>query len=131
MKEEIKPQNIYGGGPYSPAIRLCDVIYISGQFGVDANGKPVGGLKEQTEQALENIEKILKEKNLTMDNIVKVTIFLVSSENIEEKLKIVNDAYENYFKNFKKPYPARSTVIVAGLPIRGALIEIEAIAYVF
>lgn len=123
MKEAIIPQNIKPIGPYSPAIKLCDVIYISGQIGIDKDGNLKNGIEEQTRQALENIMEILKEKGLSMDNIVKTTIFLVNLDDFEK----VNQIYKEYFK---EPYPARSTIQVAKLP-KGALIEIEAIAYVF
>ncbi|MCX7947969.1 MAG: Rid family detoxifying hydrolase [candidate division WOR-3 bacterium] len=123
MKEEIKLPNLKPIGPYSLAIRVCDWIYISGQIGKDKNGELKGNIEEQTRQAIENIQEILKSINLSLDNVVKTTIFLVNLDDFRK----VNEIYEEYFK---KPYPARTTVQVSRLP-KGALIEIEAIAYVF
>ncbi|MEO0144880.1 MAG: Rid family detoxifying hydrolase [candidate division WOR-3 bacterium] len=124
MKEKIMPENIKAIGPYSPAIKVGNFVFISGQLGLDPKTnelKPT--LEEQTEQALINLSEILSSIGLSLDNVVKTTIFLVNMEDFQK----VNEIYSKFFK---EPYPARSTIAVRSLP-RNALIEIEAIAYVF
>ncbi len=118
------PENIKAIGPYSPAIKVGNFVFISGQLGLDPKTnelKPT--LEEQTEQALINLSEILSSIGLSLDNVVKTTIFLVNMEDFQK----VNEIYSKFFK---EPYPARSTIAVRSLP-RNALIEIEAIAYVF
>ncbi len=124
MKERIVSENIRAIGPYSPAIRIGNLVFVSGQIGLDPKTnelKPT--LEEQTEQALANLSEILKSIGLSLDNVVKTTIFLTNIEDFQK----VNEIYSRYFK---EPYPSRSTVAVKSLP-KNALIEIEAIAYVF
>jgi len=124
MKEKITSDKIKAIGPYSPAIKIGNFVFISGQLGIDPQtGELKQTLEEQTEQALNNIVEILKVLNLTTDNIVKTTIFITDMEHFQK----VNEIYSKFFK---EPYPSRSTVAVKQLP-RNALIEIEAIAYVF
>lgn len=109
-------------GPYSQAIEFDKFIFLSGQIGIDPEkGELKEGIEEQTKQVLENIKNILESKGLSMDNILKTTIFL---KNIEDFQK-VNEIYSNYFK---EPYPARTTISVKELP-KNALIEIEVIAH--
>lgn len=109
-------------GPYSQGIEYGNLIFVSGQIGIDPEtGNLKEGIEEQTKQALENIKNILESYNLSMENVLKVTIFL---KNIEDFQK-VNEIYSSYFK---EPFPARSTVFVKELP-KGALVEIEVIAY--
>lgn len=109
-------------GPYSQAIEFDKFIFLSGQIGIDPEkGELKEGIEEQTKQTLENIKNILESEGLSMDNIIKVTIFLKNMEDFQK----VNEIYSNYFK---EPYPARSTVSVKELP-KNALIEIEVIAH--
>ena len=109
-------------GPYSQAIDLGDLVFLSGQIPIDVNtGKFVGeDIKSQTIQVMENIKNVLEEGNLKMSNIVKTTILLNSMDDFA----VVNDTYGEYFS---QPYPARATYEVSKLPL-GALIEIESIA---
>jgi 2-iminobutanoate/2-iminopropanoate deaminase len=109
-------------GPYSQAIDLGDIVFVSGQIPIDVNtGKFVGtDIKSQTIQVMENIKSILEEGKLKMSNIVKTTILLDSMDDFA----VVNDIYGEYFS---QPYPARATFEVSKLPL-GALIEIESIA---
>lgn len=109
-------------GPYSQAIDLGDLVFLSGQIPIDVNtGKFVGeDIKSQTIQVMENIKNVLEEGNLKMSNIVKTTILLNSMDDFA----VVNDIYGEYFS---QPYPARATYEVSKLPL-GALIEIESIA---
>ncbi|GAA7451093.1 RidA family protein [Helicobacter pylori] len=109
-------------GPYSQAIATNDLIFVSGQLGIDAsNGEFKGAdIHSQTTQSMENIKAILKEAGLGMDSVVKTTILLKSLDDFS----VVNEIYGSYFK---EPYPARATFQVAKLP-KDALVEIEAIA---
>ncbi|MFT2747280.1 RidA family protein [Helicobacter pylori] len=109
-------------GPYSQAIATNDLVFISGQLGIDASTGEFKGtdIHSQTTQSMENIKAILKETGLGMDSVVKTTILLKSLDDFS----VVNEIYGSYFK---EPYPARATFQVAKLP-KDALVEIEAIA---
>ncbi|BAJ56494.1 RidA family protein [Helicobacter pylori] len=109
-------------GPYSQAIATNDLIFVSGQLGIDASTGEFKGadIHSQTTQSMENIKAILKEVGLGMDSVVKTTILLKSLDDFS----VVNEIYGSYFK---EPYPARATFQVAKLP-KDALVEIEAIA---
>ncbi|WRG47889.1 RidA family protein [Helicobacter pylori] len=109
-------------GPYSQAIATNDLVFVSGQLGIDASTGEFKGtdIHSQTTQSMENIKAILKEAGLGMDSVVKTTILL---KNLDD-FAVVNEIYGSYFK---EPYPARATFQVAKLP-KDALVEIEAIA---
>ncbi len=109
-------------GPYSQAIATNDLVFVSGQLGIDASTGEFKGadIHSQTTQSMENIKAILKEVGLGMDSVVKTTILLKSLDDFA----VVNGIYGSYFK---EPYPARATFQVAKLP-KDALVEIEAIA---
>ncbi|WQT04040.1 RidA family protein [Helicobacter pylori] len=109
-------------GPYSQAIATNDLVFVSGQLGIDASTGEFKGtdIYSQTTQSMENIKAILKEAGLGMDSVVKTTILLKSLDDFS----VVNEIYGSYFT---EPYPARATFQVAKLP-KDALVEIEAIA---
>ncbi|WP_139549798.1 RidA family protein [Helicobacter pylori] len=109
-------------GPYSQAIATNDLVFVSGQLGIDASTGEFKGadIHSQTTQSMENIKAILKEAGLGMDSVVKTTILLKSLDDFA----VVNEIYGSYFK---ESYPARATFQVAKLP-KDALVEIEAIA---
>ncbi len=109
-------------GPYSQAIATNDLVFVSGQLGIDVSTGEFKGadIHSQTTQSMENIKAILKEAGLGMDSVVKTTILLKSLDDFA----VVNEIYGSYFK---EPYPARATFQVAKLP-KDALVEIEAIA---
>lgn len=109
-------------GPYSQAIMADDVLFVSGQLGIDpSNGKLAGGgVKAEAIRCLENVKAILSSAGMEMKDIVKVTIFVTDISRFKE----VNEAYAPFFQDLA---PARSTVGVAALPL-GAKVEIEAIA---
>ncbi|MGL2798990.1 RidA family protein [Helicobacter pylori] len=109
-------------GPYSQAIATNDLVFVSGQLGIDATTGEFKGadIHSQTTQSMENIKAILKEAGLGMDSVVKTTILLKSLDDFA----VVNEIYGSYFT---EPYPARATFQVAKLP-KDALVEIEAIA---
>ncbi|GAA7177219.1 RidA family protein [Helicobacter pylori] len=109
-------------GPYSQAIATNDLVFVSGQLGIDVSTGEFKGadIHSQTTQSMENIKAILKEAGLGMDSVVKTTILLKSLDDFA----VVNGIYGSYFT---EPYPARATFQVAKLP-KNALVEIEAIA---
>ena len=109
-------------GPYSQAIQVGNLIYASGQIPIDpTTGVFVeGGIKEQTRQSLLNVKAILEEAGLTMNDVVKTTVFMADMNDFAE----MNAVYAEFFT---EPYPARSAVAVKTLP-KGALVEIEVVA---
>lgn len=123
MKKIIATNNAPAAiGPYSQAVEVNGMIYLSGQLPVDpATGEfPSGGIKEQTEQSFKNIKAILAEAGLTTESIIKTTVLLA---NISD-FAAMNEVYA---KQFEGTFPARSAFAVKDLP-KGALVEIEVIA---
>ncbi|MBQ3137260.1 MAG: RidA family protein [Clostridia bacterium] len=110
-------------GPYSQAILCGDMLYTSGQLGMNpANGEIEGkDITAQAEQALQNLGAILAEAGTSFDNIVKTTCFLADMADFAA----FNAVYSKYIKNA----PARSCVAVKTLP-KGGLVEVEAVAVV-
>lgn len=121
-KRAITADPLKAVGPYSLAIESDGVLYASGQIHLDpATGKLVeGDIGTQTRQCLENLKSILASAGLGFGDIVKTTVFLADMADFPA----MNAVYETYML---APYPARSTIQVAGLPL-GARVEIEAIA---
>jgi len=109
-------------GPYSQAIEIGEWVFCSGQIGLDpASGKLVeGGVEAQAHRALQNLREVLHAAGLVVDDVIKTTIFLADMEDFAAVNRI-------YGAEMVSPYPARSTVQVAALPL-GARVEIEAIA---
>jgi len=109
-------------GPYSQAVRAGDLVFLSGQIGLDpATGNLVaGGVEAETEQVLRNLAAGLAAAGLTFANVVRTTIYLTDLGNFAR----VNEIYGRFVT---EPYPARATVGVAALP-RGAAVEIDAVA---
>ena len=108
------------GPPYSPVVVAGDLAYTAGQVALDAEGSIVpGGIEEQAEQVLDNVERCLAAAGCSMDDVVKVTVFLSDLDDFEG----FNRAYA---RRFERPYPARSTVGVRLAP--GLLVEVEAVA---
>ena len=123
MKKAIATNNAPGAiGPYSQAIAANGFLFISGQMPVNpATGNVVdGGITEQTEQVMKNLEAILKEAGCTFDNVVKSVCYLADMSYFGE----MNAVYGKYFKG---DYPARAAFAVKELP-KKALVEIEMIA---
>lgn len=108
-------------GPYSQGIKAGNMVYLSGQLGLDSDtGELKEGVEAQTAQAFVNISAVLESIGLELGNIVKTTVFLKNMNDFTA----MNDIYA---KSLKKPFPARSTIEVARLP-KDALVEIEVIA---
>ncbi len=110
-------------GPYSLGIAAGDYVFLSGQIPLDgATGKLApGGIEAQTEQVFRNIKALLESAGVTMAHVVKATVFMTDLT----EFAAMNAVYE---KNVPAPYPARSTIQVAGLPM-GAKVEIEMLAW--
>jgi len=109
-------------GPYSQAIKANGFVFTAGQLGLDpATGKLVeGDVTDQARQALKNLQAILEAAGSSLEQVVKVTVFLKDINDF----KRVNEVYAEFFTS--QP-PARSAVQVAALPL-GGLVEIEAVA---
>lgn len=111
-------------GPYVQAIDLGNLVLLSGQIPLTAEGELVVGIVNQTRQALENVKAVLLEANLAVSNIVKTTLF-VSDLN---EFSVINAEYEKFFTENSHPFfPVRSCVEVARLP-KDVGIEIEVMA---
>lgn len=110
-------------GPYSQAIQAGDFVYVSGQLPIDPSTGEFAGtdIASQTRQSLSNIKAILESEGLSMENVVKTTVLL---QNIGD-FGAMNEVYATFFK---KDFPARAAFEVAAIP-KGALVEIEAVAY--
>lgn len=108
-------------GPYSQAILAGGMLYCSGQLGIDpASGELAVGVKAQAERAILNMKAVLSAAGLGLGDVVKTTLFLASMADFA----VVNEVYA---ASFSTPFPARSTIQVAGLP-KGGLVEIECVA---
>ena len=110
-------------GPYSQAVEAGNLLFVSGQLGLDpATGDFVpGGVREQAEQAFRNLRAILTEAGYTLADVVKATVFLVDMNDFA----VVNEVYAAQFAGMD--CPARSAIDVCKLPKAG-LVEIEVIA---
>jgi 2-iminobutanoate/2-iminopropanoate deaminase len=122
-KRAIETPKAKAVGPYSMAIEAGDFVYLSGQTPMDpATGKLVqADIGAETKQCLENLKNVLDAAGLTFAQVVKANVFLTNMGDFAA----MNAVYATYFP---APYPARSTVAVAALPL-GARVEIELVAY--
>ena len=123
MKQSISsPHAPKAIGPYSPAVRAGQLLFVSGQVALDpATGNMVdGGITEQTRRVLDNLGALLTAGGRSFADVVRTTIFLADMNDFAA----VNDVYGSYFS---EPYPARATVQVARLP-KDARVEIDVIA---
>lgn len=122
-KQAISSSDAPGAiGPYSPAIRAGQLLFLSGQVALEpATGALVeGDVRAQTRRVMENIGALLKAGGLTFADVVRTTVFLADMDDFAA----MNDVYGGYFA---APAPARATVQVARLP-RDARVEIDVIA---
>jgi 2-iminobutanoate/2-iminopropanoate deaminase len=113
----------FQGAPYSQGIVHGDLVFVSGQLGVDPGSGQVveGGIGPQTEQVMKNLGAILEEAGSSLGNVLKATIFLADLGDFAA----MNEVYARYVGPI---FPARATVQIAGLP-SGALVEIEVVAH--
>jgi 2-iminobutanoate/2-iminopropanoate deaminase len=112
----------FQGAPYSQGIVSGELVFVSGQLGIDpAEGRVVeGGIVEQTEQVMRNLAAILEEAGSTLDDVLMTSIFLVDLQDFQAMNEV-------YARHLTEPYPARATVQIAALP-SGARIEIAVVA---
>jgi 2-iminobutanoate/2-iminopropanoate deaminase len=108
--------------PFSSAVRVGDLMFLSGQLGIGTEGKLPAGMEAQAKQTMENIGAVLKEQGLGFDDLVKCTVMLDDMAD----WPAFNKVYVTYFSDGK--FPARSAFGADGLAL-GALVELECIAY--
>jgi 2-iminobutanoate/2-iminopropanoate deaminase len=119
-REIIRPEGANPIGPYSPGVRVGDLIFLSGAIGSrPGKGLVSGGIEAETRQALENLRNVLRAAGADMEDVVKCTVFLADIDDFEA----MNRVYREFFPHDP---PARSTV--ATELVAGAGVEIECIA---
>jgi 2-iminobutanoate/2-iminopropanoate deaminase len=113
----------FQGAPYSQGIVAGDLVFVSGQLGIDPAGGHVveGGIVEQTEQTMRNLAAVLEEAGTSLEHAVMVSIFLVDLGDFQAMNEV-------YARHLSEPYPARATVQIAALP-SGARVEIAVVAH--
>lgn len=121
-RKAFKAEGTKVAGPYSQAVEADGWVYLSGQTPMDfETGKLIeADIGKQAEQCFANLKRVMDAADLTWDNIVKVNVFLTDMGKFAEMNAI-------YGKMFESPYPARTTIAVAALPM-GAEIEIDMVA---
>jgi len=109
-------------GPFSAGVRAGGLIYLSGQIGTDPASDEIvhGGVAAQTEQALHNLAAVLEAAGRTLDDVVRVGVYLTDMSTFPAMNEV-------YARHFSAPYPARTTIGVAALPL-GAAVEIDLVA---
>jgi len=125
MKQALSTNNAPGAiGPYSQGTKSGNIIFSSGQLPLDphGDGELITDVEKATAQALENVKAILEAGGATMDDVVKVVVFLTDMNDFAA----MNEVYATYFTGV---CPARSAIAVAALP-KGAVLEIEAVAVI-
>ena len=125
MIERISPPGVAAPrGPYSPAVKAGGFIYVSGQIPIDpvTNQTVTGDVKAETRQVLSNIQRILEGCGASMSDVIKCSVFLTDVKDFAA----MNEVYAEVFGESK---PARTTIAVAALPLPGAKVEIDAVAY--
>jgi 2-iminobutanoate/2-iminopropanoate deaminase len=123
--DEVRYIPVAGGAPlpFSAAVRVGPLLYLSGQLGTDSAGHLVpGGISAETRQALENIREVLEHNGSSLDRVVKCTAMLADIHEWEA----MNQVYRSYFR---RHLPARSAFATSGL-VFGARIELECTATV-
>ena len=119
--QKYESRGVLGDMPFSESARAGNLLFISGQVGSDFSGNLVeGGILSESHQVLRNIREIVYRRGLTMDDVVKCTVFLADVSQWGD----FNQVYTTYFS---KPYPARSALGANGLAL-GAALEVECIA---
>jgi 2-iminobutanoate/2-iminopropanoate deaminase len=125
-KEAIRTEKApapFQGAPYSQAISHGDLVFVSGQLGIDPATNEVvqGGVAAQTQRALENVQAILEEAGSSLGNVLQASIFLIDLQDFGA----MNEVYARYMGDV---FPARATVQISALP-SGARIEIAVVAH--
>lgn len=125
-KEAIRTEKApapFQGAPYSQAIVHGDLVFVSGQLGIDPATNEVvqGGVAAQTERALENVQAILQEAGSSLANVLQASIFLIDLQDFSAMNEV-------YARHLGEVFPARATVQISALP-SGARIEIAVVAH--
>ena len=125
-KSAVRTENApapFQGAPYSQGIVAGDLVFVSGQLGIDPAGGHVveGGIVEQTEQTMRNLAAVLEAAGSSLENALMVSIFLVDLGDFQAMNEV-------YARHLTEPYPARATVQIAALP-SGARVEIAVVAH--
>lgn len=121
-KQAIKAETAPMGLPFSPAIRLENLVFISGQGPIDQNGKIIhGDIKAHSRLTLENFRRVIESAGSSMERVLQTTVYL---KNLDD-YPAMNEVYASFFP---EPRPARATV-QAGL-LFGMLVEVQGIAYI-
>ena len=114
------PESAFSSLPFSTAVKANGFLFLSGQVGVDQDGKLAGAFDLEVKQIFKNIEAVLSQQKLTFSSIVSVTVYLKTMENF----KRFNDIYKTYFQAY---YPTRTCIAVVELPLN-ANVEITVTA---
>jgi 2-iminobutanoate/2-iminopropanoate deaminase len=125
MIERITPPGVPSPrGPYSPAVRAGDFVFVSGQIAVDpaTNQSVTGEIRRETRQVLSNVRRILAGCGAEMADVVRTTVYLADVADFAA----MNEVYAEFFGDAR---PARTTIAVKDLPLPGAKVEIDVIAY--
>ena len=125
MIEHISPPGAPAPrGPYSPAVKAGDYIFVAGQVPIDPVTQQVitGDVQVETRRVLTNIKNILEGCGASMDDVVRCGVYLINADDFQA----MNEVYAEFFGVAR---PARSTIVVAALPLKGAKVEIDAVAY--
>ena len=125
MIERISPPGAPAPrGPYSPAVKAGDYIFVAGQVPIDPITQKVitGDVQVETRQVLTNIKSIQEGCGASMEDVVRCGVYLTSADDFQA----MNEVYAEFYGVAK---PARSTIVVAALPLRDAKVEIDAVAY--
>jgi len=124
MMEKIEAKNVPKAiGPYSQAVKVGNFVFTSGQISLDPKTNQMKGndIVEQATQIFENLKHLLQVAGTSLDNAIKVNVYLKDISDFQK----MNEIYEKYIKN----KPARATIQAAALP-KNALVEIDVIAEV-
>jgi 2-iminobutanoate/2-iminopropanoate deaminase len=125
MIERLSPPGVVAPrGPYSPAVRAGGFIHVAGQISIDPVTNQVisGDVQVETRQVLNNVQRILEGCGASMADVIRCGVYLVDANDFAP----MNEVYAEFFGVNK---PARTTIIVAALPLKNAKIEIDAVAY--
>jgi 2-iminobutanoate/2-iminopropanoate deaminase len=125
MIERITPPGVPSPrGPYSPAVRAGDFVFVSGQIAVDptTDQSVTGEIRRETRQVLNNVRRILEGCGAEMADVVRTTVYLADVADFAA----MNEVYAEFFGDAR---PARTTIAVKDLPLPGAKVEIDVIAY--
>lgn len=121
LKRQLDVKELESVGPYSVGIQVGPTVFVSGQLPLNEKGDLVSqDLSCQTRKVIENIEKVLKEANMSLENVVKTTVYVTNLDDFRQ----INQTYAIYFAH---PYPARSCIEVSNLP-HNAKVKIDCVA---